>query len=108
MNILGNNPPVNGAANGGTGATGGTSTLLITNFGPTTPEKEFKDIFSRFHGYVRAKLLNRGGFICAIIEFTDAATASFALHNLQGTRLQDRTQMRIDYAARSLSEVNGF
>ena len=48
MNILGNNPPVNGAANGGTGATGGTSTLLITNFGPTTPEKEFKDIFSRF------------------------------------------------------------
>jgi len=110
MNILGSTPPaVNGATNNGSGAgaTAGTSTLLITNFGPTTPEKEFKDIFSRFHGYVRAKLLNRAGFICAVIEFTDAATATFALHNLQGTRLADRSQMRIDYAARS-TDVNAY
>ena len=52
MNILGGaTQPATGTVNGTTGtangATTGTSTLLITNFGPTTPEKEFKDIFSR-------------------------------------------------------------
>ena len=62
MNILGNTPPVNGATNG---TAGGTSTLLITNFGPTTPEKEFKDIFSRFVLRVRFSAV-LSGMICHV------------------------------------------
>lgn len=85
------------------------STLLITSFGPGTCEKELKDIFSRFHGFSRVRLLNRGGILCALVEFTDVATASFAMTSLQGTRLNDRSAMRIDFSRASLlPDVNGY
>nr|XP_039255536.1 uncharacterized protein LOC120332368 isoform X2 [Styela clava] len=86
-----------------------TSTLLISNFGPGTTEKEMKDIFSRFHGFSRVRVLNRGGILCALVEFTDVGTASFAMSSLQGTRLNDRSSMRIDFSRASLlPEVNGY
>lgn len=86
-----------------------TSTLLISNFGPGTTEKEMKDIFSRFHGFSRVRLINRGGILCALVEFTDVGTASFAMSSLQGTRLNDRSSMRIDFSRASLlPEVNGY
>nr|CAB3262036.1 uncharacterized protein LOC100177894 [Phallusia mammillata] len=84
-----------------------TSCLLITNIGPSTTEKEIKDIFSRFHGFVRAKLINRTGILCAVVEFADVSTASFALHSLQGTRLTDRSSMRIEFA-RAVPDLNGY
>lgn len=90
-------------------ATAVTSTLVITNFGPTTTEKEMKDIFSRFHGFSRVRVLNRGGFMCALVEFTDVATANFAMTSLQGTRLNDRSTMRIDFSRASLvPEIAGL
>ncbi|CAK8682373.1 unnamed protein product [Clavelina lepadiformis] len=91
----------------GAASPGVTTCLLISNFGPTTSEKEIKDIFSRFHGYVRSKLLNRGGILCAVVEFTDVGAANFALASLQGTRLNDRSSMRIEFA-RAIPEINGY
>uniref|UniRef100_H2ZLV5 RRM domain-containing protein n=1 Tax=Ciona savignyi TaxID=51511 RepID=H2ZLV5_CIOSA len=105
---LAGTPVMNLAALGGANnAATATSCILVSNFGVGTSEKELKDIFSRFHGYVRAKLINRGGVLCAVIEFTDAGTASYALHSLQGTRLNDRSTMRIEFA-RPVQDLNGF
>nr|XP_002129832.1 uncharacterized protein LOC100177894 [Ciona intestinalis] len=100
-------PMMNLALGQANGTTAPTSCLLVCNIGGGTTEKELKDIFSRFHGYVRAKLINRGGMLCAVVEFTDAGTASYALHSLQGTRLNDRSAMRIEFA-RPVQELNGF
>lgn len=72
-------------------------TLIISNIGPTTTEKELTSIFSRFQGFIKARIFPRSGFLLAFIDFSDPNSASFALNRLQGARLNDNSPMRIDY-----------
>lgn len=77
-------------------------TLIISNIGPTTSEKELTNIFSRFPGFVKVRLYQqRPTLPFAFVDFVDSNSAAFALNRLQGARLADCSSMRIDYCCTS-------
>jgi len=75
--------------------------LLIDNIGPNITEQELTGVFSRFHGFCKASLIQRGatGVTLGYIQFNNAHSAAMACHQMQNKRLMDNSAMKIEIMA---------
>jgi len=74
-----------------------TPNLIVSNLGVSTNDKEIAAIFSRFQGYLKSSLINKGSVVMALVEFTDSGRASLAMTSLQSKTLINGNPMRIEF-----------
>jgi len=74
-----------------------TPNLIVSNIGVSTNDKEIAAIFSRFQGYLKSSLVQKGSLMVAVVEFTDSGRASIAMTSLQSKTLINGNPMRIEF-----------